>query len=51
MSTVFRWLEPFAASLWSCQIVELATRSEELKSRKRTHFGGLYQTVILARRR
>lgn len=51
MSTVFRWLEPFAARLWTCQIVDLATRAEELKSRKRTYFGGLYQKVILARRR
>jgi hypothetical protein len=51
MSLVFRWLEPFAASLWSCQIQDLAAERTAFHGRKETWFGGLYQKVILVRTR
>jgi SAM-dependent methyltransferase len=49
MSAVFRWLEPFAASLWSWQICDMASQPADFRSRKETRFGGLYQKVIVER--
>ncbi|MGQ0384397.1 MAG: rhodoquinone biosynthesis methyltransferase RquA [Gammaproteobacteria bacterium] len=49
MAAVFRWLEPFAAGLLSCQVHELASEPRAFASRKETRFGGLYQKVILER--
>jgi ubiquinone/menaquinone biosynthesis C-methylase UbiE len=50
MAAVFRWLEPYASSLWACEIAELATQPTAFEMRKETRFGGLYQKVILARK-
>ncbi len=49
MAAVFRWLEPFANGLLSCQVKDLASRPQTFRSRKETRFGGLYQKVILER--
>lgn len=49
MAAVFRWLEPFASGLLACQVHELASVPRSFRSRKETHFGGLYQKVILER--
>jgi SAM-dependent methyltransferase len=50
MSLVFRWLEPFAKSLWSGEIRDLAPPGPAFHCRKETWFGGLYQKVVLERR-
>ncbi len=50
MSAVFRWLEPFANSLLSCQVRDLASQPASFHSHKETRFGGLYQKVVLERR-
>jgi ubiquinone/menaquinone biosynthesis C-methylase UbiE len=50
MATIFRWLEPYAAGLLSCQVHELASQPQACSSRKETRFGGLYQKVILERK-
>jgi SAM-dependent methyltransferase len=50
MSAVFRWLEPYASSLLSCQISDLAVQQATFGCRKETRFGGLYQKVVLERR-
>lgn len=49
MSAVFRWLEPFASSLLSCQVADLASQPAHFSSRKETRFGALYQKVVLER--
>ena len=49
MAAVFRWLEPYANGLLSCQVCELASARHAFQSRKETRFGGLYQKVILER--
>lgn len=49
MSAVFRWLEPYANNLLSCQVAELASRPTAFSGRKETRFGGLYQKVVLER--
>ena len=51
MSLVFRWLEPFAASLWSGEIQDLTPPESAIHCRKETWFGGLYQKVVLVRTR
>ena len=51
MSLVFRWLEPFAASLWSGEIQDLTPPESAIHCRKETWFGGLYQQVVLVRMR
>jgi SAM-dependent methyltransferase len=50
MAAIFRWLEPYAAGLLSCQVHELASQPQSCDSRKETRFGGLYQKVILERK-
>ena len=50
MERVFAWLEPFALTMWSREIEELAGSSAAaFRWSKRTRFSGLYQTVIAAR--
>jgi SAM-dependent methyltransferase len=50
MQRIFAWLEPFARSMWSREIEELAgPAGQNFSWRKHTRFGGLYQTVIAAR--
>jgi ubiquinone/menaquinone biosynthesis C-methylase UbiE len=50
MQRVFAWLEPFALTMWSRQIEDLAGASAgAFRWRKRTRFRGLYQTVIAER--
>jgi hypothetical protein len=47
MQRVFAWLEPFALTMWSREIEELAgPRAAGFRWSKRTRFIGLYQTVI-----
>lgn len=51
MKLVFDWLEPFAASLWSREIQDLAgAAATGFHWHKHTSFGGLYQTVVAERR-
>ena len=51
MRGVFAWLEPFALSIWSREIEVMAgPDAAAFNWRKRTRFGGLYQTVIAERR-
>ena len=50
MQRVFAWLEPFALTMWSREIEELAgPRAAAFRWSKRTRFSGLYQTVIAER--
>jgi SAM-dependent methyltransferase len=50
MRRVFTWLEPFALTMWSREIEELAgPAAAGFRWRKRTRFSGLYQTVIAER--
>ena len=50
MERVFAWLEPFALTMWSREIEELAGSSAAaFRWSKHTRFSGLYQTVIAAR--
>lgn len=50
MGLVFRWLEPFAASLLDTPIESLAEAAGDFDWRKETRFGGLYQLVVATRR-
>jgi SAM-dependent methyltransferase len=50
MQRVFAWLEPFALSMWSREIEDLAGASAvAFRWSKRTRFIGLYQTVTAER--
>lgn len=50
MQRVFAWLEPFALTMWSREIEDLAgTSAAAFRWRKRTRFIGLYQTVTAER--
>jgi SAM-dependent methyltransferase len=50
MKRVFSWLEPFALTMWSREIEDLAgPAAAGFQWRKRTRFGGLYQTVVAER--
>jgi SAM-dependent methyltransferase len=51
MAAVFRWLEPFAQGLVSRSIMEFAACPADFAWRKETRFGGLYQKVVVTRRR
>ena len=51
MAAVFRWLEPYASSLVSRSIMDLAERPQDFHWRKETRFGGLYQVVVAQNRR
>jgi SAM-dependent methyltransferase len=50
MQRVFAWLEPFALTMWSREIEQLAgSRAAGFRWSKRTRFIRLYQTVIAER--
>lgn len=49
-ATVFRFLEPFAKSLWRCEIPDLASDSGDYNWRKETFFGGFFQKVVAVRK-
>jgi ubiquinone/menaquinone biosynthesis C-methylase UbiE len=50
MQRVFAWLEPFALSMWSREIADLAGASAaSFRWSKRTRFSGLYQMVTAER--
>jgi SAM-dependent methyltransferase len=50
MRKIFDWLEPFARSMWSSEIRDLAGPiAEEFCWHKRTRFGGMYQIVVAER--
>jgi ubiquinone/menaquinone biosynthesis C-methylase UbiE len=49
MRGVFRWLEPYAHSLWEREIENYAKRRLSFTWSKRTYFGGLYQKVVAVR--
>lgn len=50
MQRVFAWLEPFAVTMWSRQIEDLAGPSAaSFRWSKRTRFIGLYQMVTAER--
>lgn len=50
MRLVNRFLEPFANSLWQCEIRDLARDPGAFVWRKKTYFGGLFQKVVAERR-
>lgn len=50
MSLVFRWLEPYAPSLFDTEIPQRSPRAAGFEWTKSTCFGGLYQTVVGVRR-
>jgi SAM-dependent methyltransferase len=50
MSLVFRWLEPYAVSLFDAEIPARSPRAEGFVWTKATCFGGLYQTLVGVRR-
>jgi SAM-dependent methyltransferase len=50
MRKIFDWLEPFARSMWSGEIHDLAgSIGDGFRWRKRTRFGGMYQIVVAER--
>jgi SAM-dependent methyltransferase len=50
MRRIFDWLEPFARSMWTREIHDLAgPTAKNFRWRKRTRFGGLYQIVVAER--
>lgn len=50
MRRIFAWLEPFAPSMWSREIRDLAgSVGSDFRWRKRTRFGGMYQIVVAER--
>jgi SAM-dependent methyltransferase len=50
MRKIFDWLEPFAPSMWSREIRDLAgPLASNFRWRKRTRFGGMYQIVVAER--
>lgn len=50
MRRIFMSLEPFALTMWSREIEDIAgPAASDFRWRKRTRFGGLYQTVIAVR--
>jgi len=48
-SVVFRYLEPFAETLWRDEIAGFATHAERFEWRKETFFGGFFQKVVATR--
>jgi SAM-dependent methyltransferase len=51
MRRIFDWLEPFAPTMWSREISDLAgSAGRGFCWRKRTRFGGMYQVVVAERR-
>lgn len=46
---VFRYLEPFARSLWHHEIRDFATCADEYAWHQETYFGGLFQKVVVRR--
>ncbi len=51
ISFVFTTLEPFARSLWEKEISDYATRAHEFSWEKKTYFGGMYQKVVVTRKK
>jgi SAM-dependent methyltransferase len=51
MWAVFRWLEPYAPSLFDAGIETRSARSGQFEWQKTTCFGGLYQKLVGVRRR
>ena len=50
MRQIFKRLEPFALSMWSQEIEDMAgSAATGFRWTKHTQFGGLYQTVIAQR--
>lgn len=50
MKRIFNWLEPFALTMWSREIEDLAgPAGDHFQWQKRTRFGGLYQMVVAER--
>lgn len=50
MWAVFRFLEPYAASLCAAEIQDFATRADDFTWTKQTFFGGLYQKIVATRK-
>jgi len=51
MHLVFRWLEPYARSLFDREIQSRAAQAADFDWEKSVYFGGLYQKVVAIRRR
>ncbi|WP_068114708.1 rhodoquinone biosynthesis methyltransferase RquA [Tropicimonas marinistellae] len=47
---VFKWLEPFAKTLWKHELREYVADGDQFEWRKETFFGGLYQKVVGTKR-
>lgn len=50
MAAVFRWLEPYAPSLFEHSIESRSPRAADFEWKKATCFGGLYQKLVGVRR-
>lgn len=50
LSLIFRFLEPFAGSLWQNGIRDFAQDQGEFIWRKETFFGGMFQKVVAERK-
>lgn len=51
MSVVFDFLEPFAKTLWRHEISEFSSNPDNFDWAKKTYFAGLYQKVVVRRKR
>ena len=50
-SLVFKFLEPFARTLWIKSLEELTSESEKYDWRKQKYFGGLFQKVVITKKK
>ncbi len=51
MSLIFNRLEPFAKAFWTKEIKDFSSNSSRYNWDKTTFFGGLYQKVVVSRKR
>ncbi len=51
MRCINRLLEPFAESIWNNEISSFATNKDDYIWQKYTYFGGLYQKVVVTKKR
>jgi ubiquinone/menaquinone biosynthesis C-methylase UbiE len=50
-SLVFKFLEPFARTLWKKSLEELTSESEKYDWHKQNYFGGLFQKVVITKKK
>ncbi|MCG6859139.1 MAG: rhodoquinone biosynthesis methyltransferase RquA [Salaquimonas sp.] len=47
---LFRRVEPFALSMWNCEIHQLASEASAFRWNKKTMFGGVFQKTVACRK-